>query len=151
MKQSELKVVLESHSKWLKDECGSRADLSGAYLSRATLDNVIINEHTAFFTLQCPEEGSFIGWKKCRNNVLVKLLITDDAKRSSATSSKCRASKVIVDEVIGAEYGISKHDPSVIYRKGEIVEVDNFDEDRWNECSYGIHFFMSKELAKQYD
>ena len=151
MTQSELQQILENHVKWLKGEVGSGAYLSGADLRGAKLDNVIINEHTAFFNIQCPEEGSFIGWKKCRYGVLVKLLITDDAKRSSATSSKCRASKVIVEDVIGADYGVSKHDSSVIYRKGEIVEVNNFDEYRWNECSYGIHFFMSKDLAKQYE
>ena len=36
------------------------------------------------------------------------------------------------------------------YRVGEIVEVDNFDEDRFNECSTGIHFFIARESAVAY-
>jgi hypothetical protein len=35
MKAKELEVVLENHKKWLIGDGGSRADLSGAYLSRA--------------------------------------------------------------------------------------------------------------------
>ena len=33
---------------------------------------------------------------------------------------------------------------------GEIVKVDNFDKDRWNECSPGIHFFMTRDEAVRY-
>ena len=37
-----------------------------------------------------------------------------------------------------------------IYKVGEVVYVDNFDNDRWNECSNGIHFFLNKENAINY-
>lgn len=39
---------------------------------------------------------------------------------------------------------------SFIYRTGEMVYSDSFDEDRWNECSHGIHFFMSPKEALNY-
>jgi len=45
---------------------------------------------------------------------------------------------------------VSDYDNNFIYKVGKIVEVESFDEDRWNECSRGIHFFMNKELAIQY-
>ena len=128
----------------------SRANLSGAYLSGADLREVSHNENTAFFALQCPEEGSFIAWKKCQNNVIVKLLIPEDAKRSSATSRKCRASKAIVLEVIGAEQAISTNDMSFVYEVGKEVVPDSFDDDRWNECSHGVHFFMTRKEAENY-
>lgn len=28
--------------------------------------------------------------------------------------------------------------------------VDNFDENRWNECAAGIHFFITREEAVRY-
>lgn len=37
-----------------------------------------------------------------------------------------------------------------IYRVGEMIYPDSFDEDRWNECSHGIHFFTNKESAIKY-
>ena len=57
----------------------SRADLSEANLSRAdlseaNLSEAIYNEHTAFFALCCPEEGSFVGYKKAGGKI-VKLQI----------------------------------------------------------------------------
>ena len=125
-------------------------DFREADLSSANLRGVKTDEHTAFFALQCPEEGAFVGWKKCRENVIVKLLIPDDAKRSSSTSRKCRASKVVVLEVFGAEYGVSQNDENTIYRVGETVTPDAWDEDRWKECSNGIHFFITRAEAEQY-
>jgi hypothetical protein len=123
----------------------SCADLSGA----KSLDEVIINERTAFFAMQCPQDGSFIGWKKCEDDVIVKLLIPEDAQRSSATTRKCRANKVVVLEVFGADYGVSTYDETV-YKKGGTVYSDFWDEDRWNECSHGIHFFITRKEAEQY-
>ena len=48
------------------------------------------------------------------------------------------------------EKACSSYDNTFIYKKGEIVSVDNFDEDRWNECSTGIHFFITREEAVNY-
>ena len=128
----------------------SSANLRGANLSGADLRDVKYNEATSFFALQCPEEGAFVAWKKCRDDVIVKLLIPEDAKRSSATSRKCRASKAVVLDVIGAEKGISSTDKTFVYEVGKEVVPDFFDEDRWNECSHGIHFFITRAEAERY-
>ena len=136
------------------------ADLKGANLTRANLSsadlkNVKYNNTTSFFALQCQEEGSFIGYKKA-NNKIVKLLITKDAKRSSATTRKCRCSKAKVLSItsISGEENFEKvasdYDLNFIYKVGEIVEVKDFDENRWNECSTGIHFFITREEAVTY-
>jgi len=106
--------------------------------------------------LACPSEGSFIAWKKCAEGRLVKIFIYKDSKRSSATTNKCRTDKAkvlsIVDIDTGEHYkeAFSNFDLSFIYRVGEIVKVDDFDEDRFNECSPGIHFFIDKEAAINY-
>ena len=128
----------------------SGANLSGAYLRSANLSGAKISSLTCGITLNCPEEGAFIAFKKCKGKI-VKLLITEDASRLSATTYKCRANKAKVLEIEGGLSEIrSDYDSNFIYKVGEIVEVHDFDENRWNECSSGIHFFMSKEMAKQY-
>ena len=106
--------------------------------------------------MTCPEVGAFIGWKKARK-AIVKLQITDDAKRSSAISRKCRCSKAVVlglENMDGTPYAdiqvSSQRDESFIYRVGETVEVPDFDENRWNECSTGIHFFITRQEAVDY-
>ena len=121
------------------------ADLRGADLRGAKTHYLTIGYHLA-----CPEEGSFVGWKKCADNVIVKLLITEDAKRSSATTRKCRASKVEVLDIIGADLAVSQHDSDFIYKVGDIKEVTDFNEDRWSECASGIHFFLTREEAEQW-
>ena len=134
----------------------SSADLRHAHLSGACLDNVKCNEATAFYHLQCPEKGSYVGYKKCRGNRIVELLITEDAKRSSATSRKCRASKAKVLSITNIqatknyEVAVSHFDFGFIYRVGEIVEVDDFNADRWDACSTGIHHFLTREEAVNY-
>ena len=134
----------------------SYANLMGANLRDAILDNVRYNECTSFFALQCPEKGSFIGYKKARGKI-VELLITEDAKRSNATTRKCRCSKAKVLSITNIgntkEYDkvTSDYDKNFIYRVGEIVEVKDFDEDRWEECSTGIHFFMTRDEAVRYN
>lgn len=129
----------------------SCSDLRGSNLRGSNLSGAYINESTFGLTINCPEEGSFIAFKKCGGKI-VKLLIPEDAKRSSATTYKCRASKAICLEIEGGLTEISSdRDSEFIYRVGETVEVSDFDENRWNECSTGIHFFISREMAKQYN
>ena len=131
------------------------ANLMGANLKQVNLDNVRYNECTSFFALQCPEEGSFIGYKKARGRI-VKLLITEDAERSNTTTRKCRCSKAKVLSITNKEntkeYNKvrSDFDYSFIYKVGEIVEVKAFDKNRWEECSTGIHFFMTRDEAVKY-
>ncbi|MEE0617863.1 MAG: pentapeptide repeat-containing protein [Intestinibacter bartlettii] len=139
----------------------SGADLSGANLrsadlSGANLLNVRYDECTGFFALVCPEEGSFIGYKKA-NGHIVKLRITEDALRSSATSRKCRCSKAEVLSITtldGEDDGLtsipSNYDSNFIYRVGTTVEVEDFETDRWDECAAGIHFFITRQEAVQY-
>ena len=131
------------------------ANLKYADLRYGNLEYVKTNIHTIGYNLACPKKGSFIGYKKA-NGCIVKLLIPEDAKRSSATTTKCRTNKAKVLDIENIETGEkveeirSNYDNNFIYRVGKIVYVDNFDDDRWNECSTGIHFFVNKENAIKY-
>ena len=131
------------------------ANLYGADLYGANLREANHNEGTAFLLSQCPD-GAFIGYKKASSHI-VKLLVPEDAKRSSATTLKCRCSKAKVLEIQnldGSKSDLkavpSDRDENFIYVVGKEKEVEDFDEDRWNECSTGIHFFISREMAVKY-
>lgn len=121
------------------------------------------------FQMKCPEKGAYIAYKQIYVNnsfygeqtslsyAIAKLLIPSDAKRSSAFGNKCRADKAIVLEIydmsnntITYDIGYSFYDPNFIYKVGETVRVKNFDTNRWNECTSGIHHFMTLEEAMQY-
>ena len=96
-------------------------------------------------------DGDLIGWKKCANGVIVKLRIPAAAKRSHAFGRKCRAEFVEVLEIIGAKEAHSYHDNGkTAYRVGETVRPDSWDDDWMNECSHGIHFFITKAEARVY-
>ena len=135
----------------------SRADLSRADLSCADLRGA---KNVPYIPMVCPEEGDFISWKKAesnKNKVIVKLHIPSDAKRSSATTRKCRCSKaevIAIYNLDGTEAGEttchSDYDHSFIYEVGKTVEVTDFSEDRWNECAKGIHFFINRQEAIDY-
>ena len=124
----------------------SGADLSSAYLSGAKEIPVLTSCELSIV----PEQGQFVGWKKCKYNVIVKVIIGRNAKRSNATGRKCRAEYVKVLEVFGAEVGISQHDSATEYRVGKIVRCDKWNEDRWTECGGGIHFFLTRTEAEKY-
>lgn len=131
------------------------ANLYSSNLNNANLNNVKTNMYTIGYNLACPEEGSFIGYKKV-GKYIVKLLIMEDSKRNSATTLKCRCDKAKVLDIEKIDTGEkiestpSDYDINFIYKVVEIVKVDNFDENRWNECSTGIHFFMNKQNAIKY-
>ena len=136
----------------------SRANLIGANLSLADLRDADLYKAKLDWPLACPEKGSFVGYKKCRDNLIVELKIPEDALRSSATTGKCRCSKAKVLSItdldgseVNVEYAVSQKDSGFLYKVGEVVSVDNFDTNRWNECSTGIHFFMTREEAIRYN
>ena len=158
-----------------------RANLSGANLSGANLIGADLREVNLIGAnlyeadlrlaknipsyacrLICPEEGSFIGFKKADTTVpdsreaIVKLLITEDAKRSSATTRKCRCDKAKVISITSLDgkenftTAYSYYDRFFQYTVGQTVIIDDFDEERWNECSTGVHFFITREEAVDY-
>ena len=133
----------------------SYADLLGADLKDANLENANLTDVKNFpnIPMACPESGSFIGWK-CACGYIIKLEIPEDAKRSSGTGEKCRCNKA---KVLSIEHTdstplevtdiCSNFDSAFIYKVGETVSVDNFDNNRFNECAHGIHFYMNRDIA----
>ena len=147
---------------YLTDAYLRGADLTGAYLTGAFLTGAFLTgadltgaKEIPYVPFACPSDGAFIGWKKVCGN-LIKLEIPEDARRCSATSQKCRCDKakvlsvwnMILEEV--SEVVNHAYNQNTLYKVGEMVYPDSFDEDRWNECSHGIHFFINKQDAIDY-
>ena len=140
----------------LRDANLRNANLRNANLWDANLRGAYHDSSTAFLPIQCPEEGSFIAYKKAKG-LVVKLLIPDDAKRSSATSRKCRCDKAEVIEIMKPDKTSSNltsvpsnYDPDFVYEVGKTVMVSDFEENRFVECAAGIHFFITFDEAKKY-
>jgi hypothetical protein len=115
------------------------ADLQGANLQGADLPDFSIT----------PEEGSFIAWKKTTLGV-IKIKIPARAKRNSClTSRKCRAEyiKVISGKGVGGK-GVTFS--TISYNKNEIIYADNYNDDIRLECTNGIHFFMTRKEAEEF-
>lgn len=158
----------------------SGANLSGANLSEADLCDAdiykaIVRRVKALDSahpMACPDIGSFIGWKKAcveefgdivtfkrkRTEVIIKLQIPEHAKRLSATGRKCRCDEAKVLDIQSLDgkslpegtIAHSKYDYSFTYEIGKTVKVNDFDDNRWNECSAGIHFFITRQEAVDY-
>ena len=134
------------------------AELLGVDWSFANLIEAELSDakNIPFVPMVCPDSGSFIAWKKA-HGCIVKLLIPKDARRSSATTRKCRADKAKVLAIeteegkpSGLECVSSDYDIDFLYKVGETVEEPNFCEDRFKECARGIHFFVNRQEAVDY-
>ena len=131
------------------------ANLYGADLRGTDLRGANLRDAKGCY-LSCPTEGSFIGWKKASGHI-VKLRIPEDARRSSATGHKCRCDKAYVMEIQNMDGTKATedtvradHDKNFVYTVGATVEVPDFDDNRWSECAPGIHFFIDRRAAVEY-
>ena len=136
------------------------ANLRGANLCEANLCEADLCEADLY--IACPEKGSFIAFKKSGpdeggNKYIIELEIPSEARRCSATSRKCRCDKALVLSITtlsGEKTDLmsirSGYDSSFIYEVGKLVEEPNFNENRWDECSEGIHFFITRQEAVDY-
>ena len=129
------------------------ADLREANLCDAELPIELLNK---VCPICCPDSGSFIGWKAAQGYI-VKLMIEKGAKRLSAFGRKCRCSAatcLAIETIDGANTGLtevaSNYNSDFIYRIGETISVDDFDENRTHECASGIHFFITRQEAVEY-
>ena len=139
----------------LRDADLRGANLYGADLRGTDLRGANLRDAKGCY-LSCPTEGSFIGWKKASGHI-VKLRIPEDARRSSATGHKCRCDKAYVMEIQNMDGTRATedtvradHDKNFVYTVGATVEVPDFDDNRWSECAPGIHFFIDRRAAVEY-
>lgn len=155
-----------------------RADLTGANLHYARIEGANLHDATGlpFIPIACPDTGSFTAWKAAylkgtEERVILKLLIPEDAFRTSDTRRECRASKVKVleiqsldgDVLVGEHnpddnYAVSIKHPEVEYHVGQITEaqpgymeiMQRFEDTRYFHHNNGIFFFCNRMDAILY-
>lgn len=118
------------------------ADLRGADLGGANLPDYQISS------------GELDAWKKI-NGCIVQLLIRREWRRTgSLIGRKCRAERALVVGITGPEGSerqqITGGYANFTYRVGEVVEPDRYDDNPALECTHGIHFFLTREEAVNY-
>ena len=132
------------------------ADMLGIDIDGTPIDDEAVKgAKNLFVPMVCPEEGSFIAWKKCRDARIVKLQVTENALRTGGSRYFCRASEVMVLEVFDSngkcDEAVSIDDETLIYRKGELVkDEEEFDPSLLHDGA-GIHFFITRAEAERSD
>jgi len=175
MDKDEIGKILEAHKLWIFNQGGERADLRGAYLRGANLRGADLQgaylqgadlrgaylrgaknmpDYVRSYLSILPDEGDVIGWKKLKDGKIAKLLIAT-LKRSNATNRKCRAEFATVLNIYNGKKevktGFSTHKETFKYTVGEIVTCDEWNEDWTVECGGGIHFFITRQEAEDYN
>lgn len=165
-----LAEVIDKHRLWLAGDAAgiranlSRANLSGADLGRANLSGANLSEaylsdikNMPSFQI-VPETGSFTGWKKLAGGIIAELRIPTKAARCNSTGRKCRAEYVEVVNLFSETgellqlhtFAVSNHDQETRYHIGQEVRPDKWNPDIREECTNGIHFFITRAEAKNY-
>jgi hypothetical protein len=123
------------------------ADLGGAYLIGANLTDV---KNMPCFQI-VPELGPFYVFKKLQHNVIATLYVPRSAKRVNSTGRKCRVEKAKV--IALSEQRTQAFDlktGKLLYQVGKWVKPDGFNDDIREECTNGIHCFITKGEAESY-
>jgi uncharacterized protein YjbI with pentapeptide repeats len=137
------------------------ANLTGANLREANLGEAnlsgadLIGANLPHFQI-VPEVGTFEGWKKLAGNCIAHLRIPASAGRVNSTGRKCRAEYVKVIAIYDAfgfslgEPVFSQRDMNTVYKAGCTVRPDSYNPDIRDECTNGIHFFITRKEAEEY-
>lgn len=144
----------------IKESSLCYTNFTGAELYQVDIAPDCISYTTVGLSLACPEEGEFTAYKKVLLKTdkygIAKLLVPAKALRSSATTRKCRVSEAKVLSITSLDghtrykSAQSPHYHAFMYHVGETVIPDQFNLDRWNECSNGIHCFITRIDAVNY-
>ena len=144
----------------LRDAILRRADLLGASLQGADLRRADLwganLQDAKLPDFQIDQDSDLIVWKALSNGAIAKLKIPAKAKRTaSLRGKKCRAEYAEVLAIWDyngrpIEESRSHRVGTIVYKTGEIVWPDSYDDDVRVECTHGIHFFMTKAEAESW-
>jgi len=129
----------------------SGANLSGANLYGADLYGANLKEVKNMTTFQIvPEIGPFYAFKKLKDNVIATLYVPRSAQRVNSTGRKCRVEKAKVVALSSGTEAYDKHTGKLLYTVGKWVRPDSFNADIREECTNGIHCFITRGEAEKY-
>ena len=133
---------------YLCDADLSNADLNGANLRGTNLYGV--NGNLIEYRKGKILTEDIIGYKKCKNEIIVTLKIPRGAIIFSISGNKCRTNKAKVIAIDGADRALSKY-KYMSYYVGDEFNIYDFDCQYNEECGRGIHFFMTRKEAEDYN
>ena len=90
---------------------------------------------------------NLIGYKKCKDEVIVTLEIPRGAIVFSINGNKCRTNKAKVISIDGADRAYSTYQ-YMSYYVGDEITVYDFNCEYNIECAQGIHFYMTRYEAE---
>lgn len=128
-------------------------DLSNVDLRNANLYDIILsgaNGNLIEFRRGKILAENLIGYKKCKEGVIVTLEIPRGAIVFSINGNKCRTNKAKVIDIKGANRAYSTYQ-YMSYYIGDEFTVYNFNCEYNVQCAEGIHFYMSKVDAENAD
>lgn len=126
------------------------ADLRDAIFDLATLTYAKLDKIEEIRRGICLDKV-MIGYKKCRNGVIVTLEIPQGAMVCGINKRMYRTNMAkVIDFDKNVSKAVSLADRKFIYRKGETVYPSVFDCQYDQECGAGIHFFRTKKEAEEY-
>ncbi len=151
LEEADLKWTDNSYWATFKNADMKNVDLKGSPID----DKAVEGAKNLFIPMVCPEEGSFIAWKKCRDGKVIRLLIPEEAQRTGGSRESCRASEVeilnIFDGEKECEEAVCLYDDEIIYHKGERTkDKEEFDPSLLHDGT-GIHFYITRAEAERAD
>ena len=127
------------------------ANLSGADLNYANLSGANFDEKEKYNRLGVILKEKILGYKKCKNDIIVTLEIPKGAIVFGINGAKFRTNKAKCIEISdGKKEAVSIFDNWFKYEIGKKYEIKNFNLQYNIECGTGIHFFKTIEEAKNY-
>lgn len=130
----------------------SNADLHDADLTYAILSGAYI-DHTIGPLIEYRKgkilTEDIMGYKKCRNDIIITLTIPSGAIVFSINGTKCRTNKAKVIAIDGSDTAYSWYN-DMAYHVGDEFTIHDFNCEYNSECAKGIHFFMTLEEAMNY-
>ena len=111
-----------------------------------------------------PDNGEFLFWKKVvhieskKDRILLLKCLASSQRLNAYSSRKIRVEKAIPVEVydldknkIDEDGFLSKtHGTKIKYNLGKKIEIDDFCQNKTNECAPGIHGFITFEEARDW-
>lgn len=129
------------------------ADLRGTILGKTTFSRANLRGAKLDDSEKCRLgmvlKESMKGYKKTSEGNVIELEIPEGATVFSINKNKCRTNKAIVKKCKGIQHSILFY--SFEYKRGDVLEIDNFNTKYNIECGEGIHFFRTKEEAERYN
>lgn len=152
-------TILDLRGAYLRDSDLRGANLDKADLREAKLQEARLQEARLYgadlqeallpYYQICPEEGSFVCYKKLSGGVVATLLVPDGARRCcNLVSRTIRVDRVRVLDGEGyspmCETLLKLH-----YAPGDEVVAHAFNDDIRIDCAPGIHVFITRKEADE--